>query len=50
MAGKYGLFVWTNYTGVDPEISVAGKAFDVGIDNSKTPKQTSYTVNLKIGF
>ncbi|TKG95085.1 TonB-dependent receptor [Puteibacter caeruleilacunae] len=46
----YNLFVLTNYTGVDPEVSYAGKAFSVGIDRSQTPKQSSYTLSLKVGF
>lgn len=49
-ASAYNLFTWTKYTGVDPEVSYAAEAFKVGIDNSQTPKQSSYTLNLKLSF
>ncbi|MBR4338550.1 MAG: SusC/RagA family TonB-linked outer membrane protein [Bacteroidaceae bacterium] len=42
------LFVWTNYTGVDPEISVGG--WGRASDNAKTPRSRSYTLALTIGF
>lgn len=46
----YNLYTWTKYTGVDPEVSYAGAAFKVGVDKSQTPKQSSYTLNLKLSF
>lgn len=46
----YNLFTWTGYTGVDPEVSYTGKPFQVGIDNAQTPKQSSYTLNIKVVF
>lgn len=38
------LYVWTNYTGQDPE--VGGN----GMDNSRTPRPYQFTMGLKVGF
>ena len=42
------LFVWTNYTGLDPEVAVGG--WGCATDNAKTPRSKSYTLALTIGF
>jgi hypothetical protein len=42
------LFIWTNYTGLDPEISVGG--WGRASDGAKTPRSRSYTLALTIGF
>ena len=41
-------FVWTKYTGVDPDISAG--SFECAVDESKTPPKKSFTCNLMIGF
>lgn len=40
------IYIWTNYTGQDPEVSDS----DRGYDNSRTPRPYQYTMGLKIGF
>lgn len=42
------LFVWSNYTGLDPEISVGG--WGCAKDTSKTPRSKSFTLALTVGF
>ena len=42
------LFIWTNYTGLDPEIAVGG--WGRASDGAKTPRSRSYTLALTIGF
>lgn len=41
-------FVWTRYTGVDPDVSPTG--YDCAVDRSKTPRNKSFTCTLNIGF
>jgi len=41
-------FVWSRYTGVDPNVSPGG--FDCAIDSQKTPPAKSFTCTLNIGF
>ena len=41
-------FVWSKYTGVDPDVSPGG--FECAVDQSKTPVKKSFTCNLMIGF
>ena len=42
------LFVWTKYTGLDPEIGQGswGRAYD----NAKTPRSRSFSLTLSLGF
>lgn len=40
------LYIWTNYTGQDPEVSEK----DRGYDKSRTPRPYQYTMGLKFGF
>jgi hypothetical protein len=42
------LYVWTKYSGVDPEISPQG--YGVAADASQTPRSKQFTVTLNIGF
>ena len=41
-------FVWSRYTGVDPDVSPTG--YDCAVDRSKTPRNKSFTCSLNIGF
>lgn len=41
-------FVWSKYTGVDPDVAPGG--FECAVDQSKTPVKKSFTCNLMIGF
>ena len=41
-------FVWSRYTGVDPDVSPTG--YDCAVDKSKTPRNKSFTCSLNIGF
>ena len=47
-ASLNNLYVWTKYSGVDPEISPSG--YGVAADNSQTPRSKQFTVTLNIGF
>jgi hypothetical protein len=42
------LYVWTKYSGVDPEISPQG--YGVAADASQTPRSKQFTVTLNVGF
>ncbi|HNP20653.1 MAG TPA: SusC/RagA family TonB-linked outer membrane protein [Panacibacter sp.] len=46
------LLTFTNYNGMDPEISsgASNSAFDRGIDHSTIPNMKSYQVTLNLGF
>jgi len=46
------LLTFTNYEGMDPEISsgASNSAFDRGIDHSTIPNMKSYQVTLNLGF
>ncbi len=46
------LMTFTNYNGMDPEISsgASNSAFDRGIDHSTIPNMKSYEVTLNLGF
>ncbi len=41
-------FVWSKYTGVDPDVSPRG--FSVSQDTSRTPRTKSFTCSLNLGF
>ncbi|MBR1415595.1 MAG: SusC/RagA family TonB-linked outer membrane protein [Prevotella sp.] len=47
-ASLNNLYVWTKYSGVDPEISPQG--YGVAADASQTPRSKQFTVTLNIGF
>ncbi|MDD4361351.1 MAG: SusC/RagA family TonB-linked outer membrane protein [Bacteroidales bacterium] len=42
------LLVFTNYTGVDPEVGYGSRS--VAKDSSKTPRSKDFTLGIKIGF
>ncbi|MBR2237855.1 MAG: SusC/RagA family TonB-linked outer membrane protein [Prevotella sp.] len=42
------LYVWTKYSGVDPEVSPSG--YGVAGDVSQTPRSKQFTVTLNVGF
>ena len=47
-ASLNNLWVWTKYTGVDPEVSPGG--FGIAVDQSKTPVRRSFTCSVNVGF
>ena len=47
-ASLNNLWVWTKYTGVDPDVSPQG--FSVCTDNSRTPRTKSFTCSINLGF
>ncbi len=42
------LYVWTKYSGIDPEVSARG--YNPALDSSKTPRSKQFTATLNIGF
>jgi len=42
------LYVWTKYSGVDPEVSPSG--YGVAADVSQTPRSKQFTLTLNVGF
>ncbi len=44
------LFTWTNYSGFDPDVSVASSLITPGIDYSAYPKQKTISLGLKLSF
>jgi len=47
-ASMDNLYVWTRYSGIDPEVSAAG--YFPARDTSKTPRSKRFTLTLNIGF
>ena len=47
-ASLNNLYVWTRYSGVDPEVSASG--YNPALDNSRTPRSKQFTMTLNIGF
>ncbi len=47
-ASVNNLWVWTKYTGVDPDVSPKG--FAVCKDDSRTPRSKSFTCSVNLGF
>jgi len=47
-ASMNNLFVWTRYSGIDPEVSASG--YYPARDQSKTPRSKQFTFTLNIGF
>ena len=47
-ASLNNLYVWTKYSGIDPEVSAGG--FGIAADNSQTPRSKQFTCSLNIGF
>jgi hypothetical protein len=48
-ASMDNLYVWTRYSGVDPEIT-SSSAYFPAVDNSRTPRSKRFTVTLNLGF
>lgn len=44
------LYVFTNYSGYDPEVSVKREAMSAGIDYSAYPRPRTYTLSLNLSF
>lgn len=44
------LFVWTNYTGQDPEVGTGNPPYGLATDNSRTPPSKSYQFTLNVSF
>ena len=42
------LYVWTKYSGTDPE--VAQRGYQPAIDNARTPRSKQFTLTLNVGF
>jgi hypothetical protein len=42
------LFLWTRYSGVDPEVGYGGMGLST--DNSQTPRAKSFRFNLNVTF
>lgn len=42
------LWLWTKYSGIDPEISAG--SWGVATDSSQTPRSKSFTASISIGF
>ncbi|HLW08682.1 MAG TPA: TonB-dependent receptor [Marinilabiliaceae bacterium] len=50
-ASSYNVFLWTNYSGFDPEVSTRRKtALTPGVDYSAYPKSRSFVVGLNLTF
>jgi len=47
-ASANNLFVWSKYTGTDPEVSPSG--FSIAVDNNRTPRSRSFTASINLGF
>ena len=47
-ASANNLWVWSKYTGTDPEVSPGG--FSVAVDNNRTPRARSFTASINLGF
>lgn len=48
-AGR-NLYIWTDYSGYDPEVSTTGNGLTPGVDYSSFPRSRSYTVGLNLTF
>lgn len=49
-AAAQNLYTWTNYSGVDPEVSVRNSALTPGFDWSAYPKARTITLGVNITF
>lgn len=43
-------YIFTNYSGYDPEVSNSSKGFEQGIDNAAYPRAKSFVVGLNLTF
>ncbi|MEM6321260.1 MAG: TonB-dependent receptor, partial [Bacteroidota bacterium] len=44
------LYVWTNYTGFDPDVSVGFNQLTPGLDFDSYPRMRTYRVGVNVGF
>lgn len=44
------IYIWTNYTGMDPEVSLNSKINEVGKDNSRSGKPRDYSIGITASF
>ena len=44
------IYVWTNYTGQDPEVGLSGTPYQIAKDNARTPRTKDFTFNLSLSF
>ncbi|WP_407429324.1 SusC/RagA family TonB-linked outer membrane protein [Arcticibacter sp.] len=49
-ASAQNLLTWTNYSGMDPEVSVRNSALTPGFDYSAYPRAQTVTFNLKVSL
>lgn len=49
-AAADNLYVWTNYSGYDPEVSVGNNQLTPGLDSDSYPRARTFRVGLNIGF
>lgn len=49
-AAADNLYVWTNYTGYDPDVSVGFNQLTPGLDVDSYPRQRTIRVGLNLGF
>ncbi len=47
-ASLNNVYVWTRYSGTDPEVSQRG--YQAALDNAKTPRSKQFTLTLNVGF
>ena len=44
------LYVWTKYSGMDPEIALTGAPFNIGYDRSRVPRTLTTTLGNECHF
>ncbi|MEI7501768.1 MAG: SusC/RagA family TonB-linked outer membrane protein [Paludibacter sp.] len=44
------IYIWTNYTGMDPEVTVRAGLTDVGFDTSKSGRPADYQFGFTVSF
>jgi hypothetical protein len=45
------LYVWTNYTGMDPEVSIGGSSiYSIGYDHTRAPKAKEFAFGATVSF
>lgn len=49
-ASAQNLYTWTNYSGMDPEVSTRNSALTPGLDYSSYPRMKIFTLGLKTTF
>ncbi len=49
-ATAQNIYTWTNYSGMDPEVSVANTILTPGFDYSAYPREQTVVLGFKVGF